>query len=39
MAVTAGPFGQTEDAGQHGRESGVQVGHHDGHPAEVIRVA
>jgi hypothetical protein len=35
----AGSFGGREDPGQHGRESRVQVGHHDGHPADVVRVA
>ena len=33
-----GPFGR-KDPRQHGRESRVQVGHHDGHPADVVRVA
>ncbi len=37
-AVTIGPFGLIKEAGQHGRESGMQVGHHDGHPTDVIRV-
>jgi hypothetical protein len=38
-AVNAWSFGPREEASQHGRESGVQVGHHHGHPAEVIGVA
>ena len=37
-AVGPGPFGRPE-ASQHGREGRVQVGHHDGHPADVVRVA
>ncbi len=37
--VNACSFGPREQASQHGRESGVQVGHHHGHPAEVISVA
>ena len=38
-AGPAGSFGRIENAGQHGRERRVQVGHHDRHPADVIRVA
>ena len=38
-AAITGPFGLIEDTGQHGRESRVQVGHHDRHPGDVIRVA
>jgi hypothetical protein len=38
-AVITGPFGPLKEAGQDGRESRVQVGHHDGHPADVVRVA
>jgi hypothetical protein len=34
----AGPFGR-KDPGQDGRESRMQVGHHDRHPADVVRVA
>ncbi len=36
--VKPGSFGRRKDPGQHGRERRVQVGHHDGHPADVVRV-
>jgi hypothetical protein len=36
-AIIPRPFGR-KDPRQHRRESRVQVGHHDGHPADVVRV-